>query len=115
MKEENQTPIKTLFIRAIYYLVNHFLKFRVYVLHRIILRKLLIRCDPVLKRYILDLKFSNSFMKFQVFHLQCSNVVLNFRVSLFEFRAYRRHRVGIIQSLRFSSGNFFQFFRAHHE
>ena len=46
-----------------------------------LVRILFKNCDPVIKRYILTLKFRNLLLKFQILCLQCNNIVLNFRVS----------------------------------
>ncbi len=87
------------------YIKRYFLFFRILFFKNL---------DPVVKRYILDLKLRNLTLKFQVIRLQCSNIVLNFRLSRLEFRSKRRHGIDFFDSLSYSIRNFLFTFRSGH-
>ena len=90
---------------------GHYLRKRFPFLFLILFNKNL---DPVIKGYVIRLKFANLSCAFKIFRLQCSNVVLNFRVSKLEFHSNRRHGVGVTGSLRYAIDGFLSTWRAGH-
>src|ERR1035437_11131146 len=76
------------------------------ILAYICLPRFLQNCDPVIKRYVFSLKLRKFFNAFQIFRLQCSNVMLNFKVTFLEFRFKRRQGASLDSSFRYCINGF---------
>lgn len=60
------------------------------------------KSDPIIRRRILRLKFSNLSLKFQIFRLQCSHIITDLRLRRLEFTSERRHGARFLESLLFA-------------